>query len=177
MKNKLENYLICKLYQVNSQKGYIKLAVLHSKCESEITHRGYIKDKTGNYNKLIEEIGTIIVKKSKIFNNRLAEIITGEKFDIITIDYNPESYLDIYRYTADGVKNEYDTFIIASKEQVTNKILSDYFNKNSNKEKYSEYLKNLKRNGLDAHKLKLIQEKEELLESNKKLIKNNKKNI
>ena len=169
MKKTLDNLLLCDLYQVKEDIGYIDCHKLHGKYGIEL-------DRYYSINK----IGSVIVYKSKRFRYNLKEIITGIPIDTLYEKYKGNAWNDSYDYIVDGKKSEYDTFILVPTVNHDIKIeeLERYLEEHKDVEKYRNELKELLNNGSNNYSNKKKAEIEKINNDNlkvKTLLKNVKK--
>lgn len=169
--NLLDNFLLCNLYQVKEDIGYIDC--------NEIYHKDSIASRLrddASFNK----IGSVIVKKSEVFKYNLKEIVTGTPIDTLYEKYESNIWYDWYNYRVNGKKSEYDTFILVpiTKHDIKIEELERYLEEHKDVEKYRNELKELLNNGSNNHSNKKKAEIEKINNDNlkvKSLLKNVKK--
>ena len=169
MKKTLDNLILCDLYQVKEDIGYIDCHEFHGKYGIEL-------DRYYSINK----IGSVIVYKSKRFRYNLKEIITGIPIDTLYEKYKGNAWNNSYDYIVDGKKSEYDTFLLVpiTKHDIKIEELERYLEEHKDVEKYRNELKELLNNGSNNHSNKKKAEIEKINNDNlkvKSLLKNVKK--
>lgn len=171
MKKTLDNLLLCDLYQVKEDIGYIDCYVIK---EKYWIRSDYL------LNENFDKVSSVIVKKNKVSKSKskskynLKEIITGTPIDTLYEISAPGISIP------DGKKSEYDTFILVPTVNHDIKIeeLERYLEEHKDVEKYRNELKELLNNGSNNHSNKKKAEIEKINNDNlkvKTLLKNVKK--
>ena len=134
MKNLLEEYLLCDLYQVKETKGYL--------LKENLTFIGSGLSYRNKINETCNNIGPIIVKKSIFFpfKYNLHEAITNVPLDTL---YTNASFME-------GIKKEYHTFVVITQlwnHTVKLADLKKYCDEHKNCEAYRQELLSLLKQG------------------------------
>ena len=158
--NLLDNFLLCNLYQVKEDIGYIDCYVIKGK---------YWIRSDYLLNENFDKVSSVIVKKNKVSKSKskynLKEIITGTPIDTLYEISAPGISIP------DGKKSEYDTFILVSTVNHDIKIeeLERYLEEHKDVEKYRNELKELLNNGSNNHSNKKKAEIEKINNDNLKV--------
>lgn len=172
MKKTLDKLLLCDLYQISENQGYIDKAEIHGK--NPIGYELYC-------NSFVNKICSVIVKKNGFSKYNLKEILTGIPINTIYEALDEYSSCDWYNHTARGIKSEYDTFILVPsiKKEITVEKLEKYINDHKDVQNFKMDLEELLKNGFNSHVNKKLVEIKKVKENDakvKKLLKIPKEN-
>ena len=172
MKRTLDKLLLCDLYQISENQGYIDKAEIHGK--SPIGCELY-------HNSFVNKICSVIVKKNGFSKYNLKEILTGIPINTIYEASDEYSSCDWYNHTVRGIKSEYDTFILVPliKKEVTVEKLEKYINDHKDVQDFKIDLEELIKKGSNSYVNKKLAEIKKVKENDvkvKKLLKSTMKN-
>ncbi len=144
MKKTLEKLLLCDLYQVSEDVGYIEKSAIHGK--------SFIGSEL-NFMPFVHNMGSVMVKKSGCFKYNLRELLTGTPINTLYEESHDYSSCDWYNHTVKGNQTEYDTFILVPsiRREITVDQLEDYINSHDDVESFRVELEDLLRKGSHIH--------------------------